>query len=390
VKRVLEDYIVRAFERWRSPPFGGSWRGAAIVSVTTDLIIDQRVHKVCLFLKKRGLDVMLVGRKRRNSLPLGERSYKTKRMFLLFDRGPLFYAEYNIRLFFFLLFKRVDILVSNDLDTLLANYLISKIKSAALVYDSHEYYTELPELQERKFVRSIWKCIEAGILPKIAHCYTVSESVAKAYHKEYNIQMAVVRNVPNSPAPELPSTREWDGAIIMYQGTLNTGRGIYQVLDAMVLLDGVLFMIVGDGYDMENIKKHTAELKIIDKVKFVGQVPLDQLPAYTSQADLGLVLEENVGLSYLYSLPNKLFDFIHAGVPVLASPLVEIKRIYEKFEIGEMIENHDPGHIAGKIKFMLNNNDKRMLWKENLKKAAEEYCWENEEKELEKIYRELI
>ena len=176
----------------------------------------------------------------------------------------------------------------------------------------------------------------------------------------------------------------------MYQGTLNTGRGIYQVLDAMVLLDGVLFVIVGDGYDLKNIKKHAAELKITGKVKFTGQVPLDQLPAYTSQADLGLVLEENVGLSYLYSLPNKLFDFIHAGVPVLASPLVEIKKIYEKYEIGEMIESHDPGHIAGKINFMLNNNDKRALWKENLKKAAEEYCWENEEKELEKIYSGLI
>ena len=167
-----------------------------IVSVTTDLIIDQRVHKVCLFLKKHGLDVVLVGRKRKNSLPLGERSYKTKRMFLLFDRGPLFYAEYNIRLFFFLLFKRIDILVSNDLDTLLANYLISKMKGAKLVYDSHEYYTELPELQERKFVRSIWKYIEASILPKITHCYTVSQSVAEAYHKEYGIRMGVVRNVP--------------------------------------------------------------------------------------------------------------------------------------------------------------------------------------------------
>ena len=176
----------------------------------------------------------------------------------------------------------------------------------------------------------------------------------------------------------------------MYQGTLNTGRGIYQVLDALVFLDGVLFMIVGDGYDLKNIKKHTAELKITDKVKFIGQVPLEKLPAYTSQADLGLVLEESLGLSYLYSLPNKLFDFIHAGVPVLASPLVEIKKIYEKYEIGEMIENYDPKHIAGKINIMLSNNDKKALWKENLKKAAEEYCWENEERELEKIYEEVL
>ncbi|MFH1320447.1 MAG: glycosyltransferase [Bacteroidota bacterium] len=365
-----------------------------IVSVTTDLVIDQRVHKVCLFLKKRGLEVILIGRKRRKSLLVDKRSYVTRRMFLFFDKGPLFYAEYNIRLFFFLLFRKADVLVSNDLDTLLPNYLISKIKRTVLVYDSHEFFTELPELQERKFIRGIWKCIEGGILPKIKHCYTVSKSIAEAYEKKYKIQMRVVRNVPmqntliklSKSSELLESLHRGEKKIIMYQGTLNIGRGIYKVLDAMLLLENVLFVIVGDGYDLENIKKRVDELELSNKVKFTGEVPFDQLAAYTCRADIGLLLEENMGLSYLYSLPNKLFDFIHAGVPVLASPLFEIKKIFENYEIGEMIENHYPGHIAEKIKFMLNNKEKIIIWKENLKNAAMEYCWENEEKELEKIY----
>ena len=126
-----------------------------IVSVTSDLVYDQRVHKVCLFLKKQGWEVTLVGRKRRISFPLDERSYVTKRMFLLFEKGPLFYAEYNIRLFLFLLFNRAHVLVSNDLDTLLSNFMISKIKNTELVYDSHEYFTGAAGLTNKPFYLQI-------------------------------------------------------------------------------------------------------------------------------------------------------------------------------------------------------------------------------------------
>src|SRR5438105_4629849 len=106
-----------------------------ILSVTNDLTSEQRVHKVCLTLQRLGFKPILVGRFRRKSLPLGDRPYGTKRMFLFFETGPLFYAEYNLRLFFYLLFHKADVLVANDLDTLLANYLVSKLKRAALVHD---------------------------------------------------------------------------------------------------------------------------------------------------------------------------------------------------------------------------------------------------------------
>ena len=156
----------------------------AIVSVTNDLYTDQRVHKVCLFLESQGYSVLLVGRKRKNSIPLPERSYATKRLNLFFDSGVKFYAEYNMRLFFLLLFKRVKILVSNDLDTLLANYTVTKFKpNVQLCYDSHEYFTEVPELINRPRVQKIWEGIEAWIFPKIKSIYTVNNSISKLYQE---------------------------------------------------------------------------------------------------------------------------------------------------------------------------------------------------------------
>ncbi len=140
----------------------------AIVSVTNDLYTDNRVNKICLFLQQQGYDVLLVGRQKKDSIELPKRSYATKRFKLAKEKGAGFYALFNLRLFFFLLTKRASLLVSNDLDTLLANYAASKFKpNARLVYDSHEYFTEVPELIHRPRVQKVWEAIESWIFPKL-------------------------------------------------------------------------------------------------------------------------------------------------------------------------------------------------------------------------------
>ncbi|HKJ05832.1 MAG TPA: hypothetical protein VJ970_00040, partial [Flavobacteriaceae bacterium] len=151
-----------------------------VVSVTNDLSSDQRVHKICTSLNNNNFDVLLIGRKLRNSKAIS-RKYKTKRFNLLFNSGFLFYAEYNIRLFFYLLFIKKNILVANDLDTLLANYLASTITKCKLIYDSHELFTEVPELTNRPFVKHVWITIEKWIFPKLKTVYTVNSEIAEIY-----------------------------------------------------------------------------------------------------------------------------------------------------------------------------------------------------------------
>jgi glycosyltransferase involved in cell wall biosynthesis len=338
---------------------------------------------------------MLIGRLRRKSLPLEKRSYKTKRMFLIFEKGPMFYAEYNLKLFFYLLFYRANILVANDLDVLPANYLASKIKSDILVHDSHEYFTGVPELEGR-FAKKVWKRIERWIFPKLKFVYTVNDSIAKLYRDEYGIDAKVVRNFPltNYSRQTAKTKKELqipaDKKIILYQGSVNVDRGLLEAVEAMQYVNNAALLIIGDGDILEEVRSKVQNLNLTNKILFLKKVPFEELKSYTALADIGISLDKDTNLNYKFSLPNKIFDYVHSGIPVLASNLIEIEKIFSKYEIGIMIENHEPKHIAEKINFILNDPERIKFWKANCAVASKAFCWENEEKVLNEIYSQLL
>ena len=362
-----------------------------VVSVTNDLVADNRVHKVCITLLKMGFSVLLVGRKFRQSQDISSRKYNTKRFRLLFNKGPLFYAEYNLRLFLFLLFKKADILLSNDLDTLTASFYASRIKKIPLVYDSHEYFTEVPELISRPKVQKIWESLEKRMVPKIKYAYTVCKSVAEVYYGKYNTPFKVVRNVPlktTFPSVKKPGKQNSE-KIILYQGAVNIGRGLEQAIHAMKFIEGARLIIAGDGDIKPRLEKLVANENLSHKIKFTGRLPLEELAKLTPTADLGLSIEEDFGLNYRFALPNKFFDYIQANVPVLVTHLPEMAAIVSQYHIGEICDSLEPEKLASSIREALFDEQKRETWKENLKTAANELNWEKEEKIIIELFSEV-
>jgi len=368
------------------------------LSVTNDLLSEQRVNKVALTLIKCGFEPILIGVRFKNTSKFKNNQYKTKRLKLFFRKSFLFYTEYNIRLFFYLLFKKAVFLIANDLDVLPANYLISKIKThTSLVYDSHEYFTEVPELANRKFVKAIWTFIEKKMLPNIKYSYTVCDSISDIYNKKYGVEMQVVRNMPICNKNKEVTNKQLinfdfinNRKVILYQGAVNVGRGIEYVIKAMQFIENAVFIIVGDGDIKYDLEKLVNDRKLNTKVIFTGKIPFKNLIYYTQIANIGIVLCENISKSYEFSLPNRIFDFIQSGIPILSSDLPEKRNIFEEAEIGILTNNYDAYSLAKNINNLLFDKDLILRIKENMKILSKKYCWEIEEKKLIEIFNSII
>ena len=356
-----------------------------IVSVSNDLTTDQRVDKVCTSLLQLDYDVLLVGRQLKNSKPLF-RPYKTKRLKLLFNTGFLFFAEYNIRLFFYLLFSKKEILLANDLDTLTANFLISKIQRKKLVYDSHELFTEVPELIHRKRVQKVWLKIEAFIFPKLKNVFTVNAAIANIYATTYQVPVQYIKNYPRFQPIEkgkLPFDAEGK-KIILYQGAVNVGRGLELLIETVALLDHFILLIVGEGDIIQKLKAKVKEQSLREKVIFLGKITPQELRKITPLATLGCSVEEDMGLNYHYALPNKIFDYIQAEIPVIVSNLPEMKQVVLDHSIGEILIDRTPLNFAQLIQKVANSN-----YINALQKAKKELTWESEEQKLFEIFKNL-
>ncbi len=373
-----------------------------IISVISDLVTDQRVHKVATTLQNIGYDVLLIGAKRKNSKSVEAREYKTERIVMLFQKGFMHYAEWNTRLYFKLLFsKKGDIYVANDLDTLLPNYLITTFLKKKLVYDSHEYFTEQEEVYNRKFVKKVWLKIENFIFPKLKNVYTVNNSIAEIYKEKYKVGVHVVRNIPLVNG-KIDTEIKWtdfnltneieNKKILLTQGVgLHTNRGIEElILSTKNFSEEFILLIVGGGLALNNFKALVEEENLQDKVKFIGVLPPIQLKQLTAKAFCGFTLDKPTCFNYLYSLPNKLFDFIHANVPIIGSNLPEVAKIIMDYKVGIVLTEVSPQLIAEAI-IKISDNDYALYnyFKQNTLAAKEELNWDNESKNIKKIFENL-
>jgi glycosyltransferase involved in cell wall biosynthesis len=364
-----------------------------IVSVTNDIFTDQRVRRICEFLVQENYKVTVVGRKLKTSKDLPDFNFKTVRFPLWFTKGALFYATYNLRLFFYLFFHKADVLLANDLDTLYANHWARKFKrNCRLVYDSHEYFTGVPELMQRPKIQQIWQWIEKKTLPKVDAMYTVNQSIADLYEKQYSISVKVVRNISDFNLPKTLKTRAQlglpeDKRIVIMQGAgINVDRGAEEMIEAIQLIENTVLIFVGDGDVIPMLKERVSQNNWQEKVLFFGKRSYNELMNFTMLSDVGVSLDKDTNINYRFSLPNKLFDFIHAGIPAVVSNLKEVAHIVNTYEVGLVTESHEINEIAAKVRRVLTDKVLRDRLVENTKIAAEELNWAAECEVLKTIY----
>lgn len=353
-----------------------------VFSVINDLSFDQRMHKICNSLSHAGHDVLLVGRLYKSSFPFHSDNYKTKRIWCIFKTGKMAYLEFNIRLFFYLLFKKFDTYSATDLDTILPMMLSAKLKSKKLFFDAHEYFTELPELSGRKRTRLVWELVGRICVPKADLCYTVNEHLAKILSEKYGQDFKVLYNVPRLKSEYIDLEKKEN--IILYHGWVNKGRGLEKLIEAMKQIDARL--IIAGGGDLElKIREMIEELHLEHKVEITGFISPDNLPEYLNRAKIGYNLLEHSSQSYYYSLSNKFFTYIHAGIPGLSPKFPVYESLNKKFEVAVLC-HLEVDEIVSNINRLLRDKEFYSNLANNCMLAKKEWNWQNEEKKLTSFY----
>jgi glycosyltransferase involved in cell wall biosynthesis len=242
-------------------------------------------------------------------------------------------------------------------------------------------------------VKKTWETIEKIIFPSLKTIITVNESIAELYRKQYSKELHVIRNVPMTgafrfDAKDLASVREkigWQSSerLVILQGSgINKDRGAEEAVMAMQYLQNVKLILLGGGDSLSELQRLVNAHHLGEKVVFLPRMSYAEMMRYTTACDLGLTLDKDTNINYRFSLPNKLFDYIHAGIPVLASRLPEVEKIVDGYDIGTFIRSHDPQILAQDIEMALSDPEAIARRRKNLQLASRELTWESESKKF--------
>lgn len=355
-------------------------------TVTTDLSYDQRMIRICTSLANAGYSVTLAGRRKKDSIPLQDQPFLQKRLSCFFQKGKLFYLEYNLRLFFYLLFKKMDGVCAIDLDTILPCYYVSRLRNITRIYDAHELFCEMKEIVSRPRIYKFWKWIEQHTLPHFSNAYTVNQPIADAFSKMYGVDFKVIRSIALYREPTTEISRE---KFILYQGAVNEGRSFETLLPAMQWVNAPL-VICGDGNFMQQAQAIVKNLNLQSKVTFRGMLPPAQLRTVTQKAYIGITLFEKDALSNYYSLANRFFDYIHAGVPQVCVDYPVYREINNLHNVAVLLNDISTENLAKHLNGLLADVTQWRQLHNNCLKAATILNWQEEEKKLIAFYKNIF
>lgn len=356
-----------------------------VVMVTNDLNQDQRMHRLCTAMMEVFEEVTLLGREKKKSLDLLKMPFTQERLLLPFESGPFFYAMANMRYLKYLFRVNPDVVYCVDYDTLMAGYWYKKYRPCKIIFDAHEYFTEVPELKDRPRVKGIWEKIGKLCIPKCDLCITVNKSLAVLYEKEYGVKFHVIRNVPISKDFHREMSIQ-DKKIILYQGVLNKGRGLEVAIDTISEMDDYEFWIVGEGDLSLSLRAHASKLNQFQNIHFMGWKSPEELDEITAQADIGLNVLESDSLNYYYSLANKFFDYMQAGIPSINMNFPEYQAINNRHEVAVLIDKVSKEELRQAIR-SLEDEEYRSRLSKQITLAKAEYNWEMESEKFLDLIR---
>jgi glycosyltransferase involved in cell wall biosynthesis len=341
--------------------------------------------RICNSLVDAGYNVWLIGRKTNDSIDLIEKKFHQKRLRCFFNKGFLFYAEYNFRLFLFLLFKKMDGICAIDLDTILACRLIANFKRIPNVYDAHELFCEMKEIVTRPLVYKIWKWIERKTVPHIKYAYTVNHKIAEEFKLLYNVNFEVIRSISVYNAQPIIKKEKY----ILYQGAVNEGRSFETLIPAMQWVDCQL-IICGTGNFINQAKSLVEKFNLHSKVIFKGMIEPLELKKFTEKAYIGITLFEKDAKSNYYSLANRFFDYIHSTTPQLCVDYPIYREINNLYDCCVLIDDLSPESIAQNLNEMLSNDELWQSKRQQCEIAAKELNWQKEEIKLIAFYKNIF
>lgn len=351
---------------------------------TSQYPFDQRIQRVAAVMDSLGAEVTVWDR--------WTEKYPEGKIKPMVAKGPGFYLDYNLRIFQLARKHKTGLIYAADIDVMPGlMWALGPSKKIPLLLDLHEWFPEVIELKGKPVKRRIWQWIESqGVAFASAHM-TVNHSLKYIFEEKYRKEFTVVRNVPEIvPGIEVDPGIRLDNKVLYYQGALNEGRGLETAIGSLHLLPGWRLWLAGVGDSSEKLKTKVEIEGLDDRVVFYGRKLPEELPDLAAQATLGLNLLNGQSKSYYYSLANKYFDYIYAGLPSIHMNFPEYRNLMQEYKVGGLLSDLSPRALADVVKQITSNNRQYISMVEQCTSAKNLYNWREESKVLVELVRRLL